>query len=65
MPNEKAPVRGTEDMEKPAPGTTTPPGTTKGKTEMNEKPTTPDTSKQQPATPSEKNKKETPKSPNY
>jgi len=55
MPSEKAPVRGTEE-----------PGTSKGKTEMNEKTAPPDTTTQ-PATPpvKDQNKKETPKSPNY
>jgi hypothetical protein len=65
MPNEKAPVRGTEDMEKSAPGTTTEPGPSKGKTEMNEKTAPPDTTTLPATPPSNNEKKETPKSPNY
>lgn len=70
MPGEKAPVKGTEDMDKtkPMPRDTTQPGTTPGKSEMN-KSATPDMNSQpvQPNTPNtpDRSKKDVPKSPNY
>ena len=70
MPGEKAPVRGTEDMDntKPLPRDTTQPGATPGKSEMN-KSATPDMNTQpvQPNTPNtpDRSKKDVPKSPNY
>ena len=62
MPSEKAPVRGTEEKEKTAPGTTPEPGPSKGKNEMSG---TPDSTQPAKPAPIEQNKKETPKSPNY